>query len=378
MKILHLSDLHLGRRMYNYSFLPQQKKLLEQVVTIAEEQAVQAVLVAGDIYDKNVPVAEAVTVLDEFLTALSVRQIPVFLISGNHDSAERLQFGSQLLEHQQVYIAGTFTGKMQTYDLEDAYGKVHLCLLPFVKQSTLASLYPDEKFHSLSEGIAHVLEQTPLSENDRNLLMYHGFVLHNGDGPELSESELQLGGTQLVEESVFSAFDYVALGHIHKPQWIKSGKIRYSGSLMKYSFSESLQNKSVTLLDWKAKDDLTVTTIPLQPEQDMRVIQGKLEDLLEHAEPSEDWIRAELTDKELIPYALERLRMSYPNVMELVYLYQEEQIAASNTEVKLVPEQSLVELLGGFLDSVYQYQLEEEPEAYQLMEEICKEAEQEK
>ena len=378
MKILHLSDLHLGRRMYNYSFLPQQKKLLEQVVTIAEEQAVQAVLVAGDIYDKNVPVAEAVTVLDEFLTALSVRQIPVFLISGNHDSAERLQFGSQLLEHQQVYIAGTFTGKMQTYDLEDAYGKIHLCLLPFVKQSTLASLYPDEKFHSLSEGIAHVLEQTPLSENDRNLLMYHGFVLHNGDGPELSESELQLGGTQLVEASVFSAFDYVALGHIHKPQWVKSGKIRYSGSLMKYSFSESLQNKSVTLLDWKAKDDLTVTTIPLQPEQDMRVIQGKLEDLLEHAEPSEDWIRAELTDKELIPYALERLRMSYPNVMELVYLYQEEQIAASNTEVKLVPEQSLVELMGGFLDSVYQYQLEEEPEAYQLMEEICKEAEQEK
>ena len=267
---------------------------------------------------------------------------------------------------------------MQTYDLEDAYGKVHLCLLPFVKLSTLASLYPDEKFHSLSEGIAHVLEQTPLSENDWNLLMYHGFVLHNGDGPELSESELQLGGTQLVEASVFSAFDYVALGHIHKPQWVKSGKIRYSGSLMKYSFSESLQNKSVTLLDWKAKDDLTVTTIPLQPEQDMRVIQGKLEDLLEHAEPSEDWIRAELTDKELIPYALERLRMSYPNVMELVYLYQEEQIAASNTEVKLVPEQSLVELLGGFLDSVYQYQLEEEPEAYQLMEEICKEAEQEK
>lgn len=307
-----------------------------------------------------------------------MRQIPVFLISGNHDSAERLQFGSQLLEHQQVYIAGTFTGKMQTYDLEDAYGKVHLCLLPFVKQSTLASLYPDEKFHSLSEGIAHVLEQTPLSENDRNLLMYHGFVLHNGDGPELSESELQLGGTQLVEASVFSAFDYVALGHIHKPQWVKSGKIRYSGSLMKYSFSESLQNKSVTLLDWKAKDDLTVTTIPLQPEQDMRVIQGKLEDLLEHAEPSEDWIRAELTDKELIPYALERLRMSYPNIMELMYLYQEEQIAASNTEVKLVPEQSLVELLDGFLDSVYQYQLEEEPEAYQLMEEICKEAEQEK
>ena len=378
MRFLHLSDLHLGKRVCEFSMLDDQRYILEEILSLLDTRPVDAVLLAGDLYDKPVPPAEAVRLLDRFLTELADRKLPVFAISGNHDSAERLQFGSQLLEHQQVYIAGTFIGKMQTYDLEDAYGKVHLCLLPFVKQSTLASLYPDEKFHSLSEGIAHVLEQTPLSENDRNLLMYHGFVLHNGDGPELSESELQLGGTQLVEASVFSAFDYVALGHIHKPQWVKSGKIRYSGSLMKYSFSESLQNKNVTLLDWKAKDDLTVTTIPLQPEQDMRVIQGKLEDLLEHAEPSDDWIRAELTDKELIPYALERLRMSYPNVMELVYLYQEEQIAASNTEVKLVPEQSLAELLGGFLDSVYQYQLEEEPEAYQLMEEICKEAEQEK
>ena len=378
MKILHLSDLHLGRKTYHYAFLPQQEKLLKQVVAIAEKYSVQAVLLAGDIYDKNVPAAEAVTVLDEFLTALSLRHIPVFLISGNHDSPERLQFGSQLLEHQQVYIAGTFTGKVQAYDLEDDYGKVHLCLLPFVKQSTLNDFYPDENFRSLSEGISHVIQQTPLSANDRNLLMYHGFVLHDGIAPDLSESELQLGGTQLVEASVFSPFDYVALGHIHKPQWVKSNKIRYSGSLMKYSFSESLLDKSITLLDWKEKDDLTVTTIPLQPELDMRVIRGSLQNLLEFAEPSEDWIRVELTDKTLIPYALEKLRMSYPNLMELVYLYQEERIAASNTEVELVPEQSLLELLDGFLDGVYQYKLDENPEAYQLMTKICKEAEQEK
>lgn len=322
MKILHLSDLHLGRRMYNYSFLPQQKKLLEQVVTIAEEQAVQAVLVAGDIYDKNVPVAEAVTVLDEFLTALSVRQIPVFLISGNHDSAERLQFGSQLLEHQQVYIAGTFTGKMQTYDLEDAYGKLHLCLLPFVKQSTLASLYPDEKFHSLSEGIAHVLEQTPLSENDRNLLMYHGFVLHNGDGPELSESELQLGGTQLVEASVFSAFDYVALGHIHKPQWVKSGKIRYSGSLMKYSFSEAAQHKQMVFADLREKGEIKLSFVPFQLPHDMRILRGTYDELAASGHEDahrEDYLRIILTDEEPVPDALARLRTVYPHIMELEY-----------------------------------------------------------
>lgn len=187
MKILHLSDLHLGRRLYHHSFLPQQEKMLEQVVKIAVEQSVQAVLIAGDVYDKNVPAAEAVTVLDSFLTALS-EKIAVFLISGNHDSAERLQFASQLLEHQGVYIAGTFSGEMQSYDLEDEYGKVHLCLLPFVKQAALSSLYPKENFRSLSDGIAHVIGQTALSEKDRNLLMYHGFVLHDGTPPEESDS----------------------------------------------------------------------------------------------------------------------------------------------------------------------------------------------
>ena len=149
--------------------------------------------------------------------------------------------------------------------------------------------------------------------------MYHGFVLHDGTPPEESDSELQLGGTQLVDASVFDAFDYVALGHIHKPQWVRSGKMRYSGSLMKYSFSETLQKKSLTLLDWKEKDNLTVTAIPLCPETDMRIIRGKLEDLLTYAQPSADWIRAELTDETLVPYAMERLRAVYPNVLELEF-----------------------------------------------------------
>lgn len=378
MNILHMSDLHLGRRFYNLSFLPIQQALLQEVLQIIDEQQVTVLLLCGDIYDKPVPPADAVQLLDWFLTQLAERSVHVCMISGNHDSPERLQFGSDLLQKNQIHIAGTFSGKMETVSLSDAYGTLTISMLPYVKLAQLSVQFPEQSFATLDDGIRAVLEQTPPDPNHRNLLLYHGFVLHNGAAPEESDSETQLGGLQLVSDTLFAAYDYVALGHIHKPQWVRRDRIRYSGSLMKYSFSESLQNKSVTLLDWKAKDDLTVTTIPLQPEQDMRVIQGKLEDLLEHAEPSEDWIRAELTDRELIPYALERLRMSYPNVMELVYLYQEEQIAASNTEVKLVPEQSLVELLGGFLDSVYQYQLEEEPEAYQLMEEICKEAEQEK
>ena len=376
MRFLHLSDLHLGKRVCEFSMLDDQRYILEQILSLLDSHPVDAVLLAGDLYDKPVPPAEAVRLLDWFLTQLAARGLPVFAISGNHDSAERLQFASQLLEHQGVYIAGTFSGEMQSYDLEDEYGKVHLCLLPFVKQAALSSLYPKENFRSLSDGIAHVIGQTALSEKDRNLLMYHGFVLHDGTPPEESDSELQLGGTQLVDASVFDAFDYVALGHIHKPQWVRSGKMRYSGSLMKYSFSETLQKKSLTLLDWKEKDNLTVTAIPLCPETDMRIIRGKLEDLLTYAQPSADWIRAELTDETLVPYAMERLRAVYPNVLELEFLSQSERIAAGITEAEAVPEKSLLELVDSFCSSVYQYELSEHETAQALMQSICKEAEQ--
>lgn len=167
-----------------------------------------------------------------------------------------------------------------------------------------------------------------------------------------------------------------ALGHIHKPQWVRSGKIRYSGSLMKYSFSETLQKKSLTLLDWKEKDNLTVTAIPLCPETDMRIIRGKLEDLLTYAQLSADWIRAELTDETLVPYAMERLHAVYPNVLELEFLSQSERIAAGTTEAEAVPEKSLLELVDSFCSSVYQYELSEHETAQALMQSICKEAEQ--
>ena len=375
MKIIHLSDLHLGKRVHEFSMLDDQRYILKQILEHVAEEHPDAVILAGDIYDKPVPPAEAVQLFDQFLCGLAEQGVEVMIISGNHDSAERIAFGGKLMEHSGVHVSPVYDGDVKPVELEDAYGIVQFFLLPFIKPIHVRRCYAEEEIESYADAMRTAISHMERNADARQVLVTHQFVT----GAERSDSEeISVGGTDNVDVTVFDGFDYVALGHIHKPQWVKSGKIRYSGSLMKYSFSESLQNKSVTLLDWKAKDDLTVTTIPLQPEQDMRVIQGKLEDLLEHAEPSEDWIRAELTDRELIPYALERLRMFYPNVMELVYLYQEEQIAASNTEVKLVPEQSLVELLGGFLDSVYQYQLEEEPEAYQLMEEICKEAEQEK
>ena len=296
------------------------------------------------------------------------------MISGNHDSPERLQFGSDLLQKNQIHISGTFSGKMETVSLSDAYGTLTISMLPYVKLAQLSVQFPEQSFATLDDGIRAVLEQTPPDPNHRNLLLYHGFVLHNGAAPEESDSETQLGGLQLVSDTLFDAYDYVALGHIHKPQWVRRDRIRYSGSLMKYSFSECLQQKSVTLLNWKEKDNCTITTIPLHPKQEMRILRGTLEQLLEHATPSEDFIRAELTDLELIPNAIEKLRVVYPNTLELSYVERERlRQPAAATEAVHVEEQSLLDLVTEFYENVYHYPLREHPEELALMTELVEE-----
>lgn len=374
MKLLHMSDLHLGRRFYNLSFLPIQQALLQEVLQIIDEQQVTVLLLCGDIYDKPVPSADAVQLLDWFLTQLAARSVHVCMISGNHDSPERLQFGSDLLQKNQIHIAGTFSGKMETVSLSDAYGTLTISMLPYVKLAQLSVQFPEQSFATLDDGIRAVLEQTPPDPNHRNLLLYHGFVLHNGAAPEESDSETQLGGLQLVSDTLFDAYDYVALGHIHKPQWVRRDRIRYSGSLMKYSFSECLQRKSVTLLKWNEKDNCTITTIPLHPKQDMRILRGTLEQLLEHATPSEDFIRAELTDLELIPNAIEKLRVVYPNTLELSYIERERlRQPAAATEAVHVEEQSLLDLVTEFYENVYHYPLREHPEEMALMTELVEE-----
>ena len=374
MKLLHMSDLHLGRRFYNLSFLPIQQALLQEVLQIIDEQQVTVLLLCGDIYDKPVPSADAVQLLDWFLTQLAARSVHVCMISGNHDSPERLQFGSDLLQKNQIHIAGTFSGKMETVSLSDAYGTLTISMLPYVKLAQLSVQFPEQSFATLDDGIRAVLEQTPPDPNHRNLLLYHGFVLHNGAAPEESDSETQLGGLQLVSDTLFDAYDYVALGHIHKPQWVRRDRIRYSGSLMKYSFSECLQRKSVTLLKWNEKDNCTITTIPLHPKQDMRILRGTLEQLLEHATPSEDFIRAELTDLELIPNAIEKLRVVYPNTLELSYIERERlRQPAAATKAVHVEEQSLLDLVTEFYENVYHYPLREHPEEMALMTELVEE-----
>ena len=236
MNLLHLADLHLGKRVNGFDLLPDQRYILEQVLDLCTAHNVQAVALAGVIYATALPPAAAVLLLDWFLTQMAERSVHVCMLSGNHDSPERLQFGSDLLQKNQIHIAGTFSGKMETVSLSDDYGTLTISMLPYVKLAQLSVQFPEQSFATLDDGIRAVLEQTPPDPNHRNLLLYHGFVLHNGAAPEESDSETQLGGLQLVSDTLFDAYDYVALGHIHKPQWVRRDRIRYSGSLMKYSF----------------------------------------------------------------------------------------------------------------------------------------------
>jgi exonuclease SbcD len=377
MRFLHTGDLHLGRKINGYSCLPQQKKTLDQIVTLVTTYAVDAVLIAGDVYDKPVPVVEAVTLFDAFLTALAQKQVAVFAISGNHDSPERLQFGSALMHAKQIHIAGRFDGTLPKVVMQDAYGPVNVYMLPFARYSAVMACLPktseQELPETLGDALAQVIDASKISPDERNLLLYHGFVLADHMVSEIPEASLQLGGVQRISSSIFAPFDYTALGHIHKPQWIEKQRIRYSGSILKYAFPEAAQTKSVTLVTLGKKGDLSTEIIPLPPEQDMRVLRGPFSEILAHAEPSEDLIRVELTDETVVAYALEQLRVVYPHVLELAYLQQAQRIAASTTETEAVPNQTVEELVTSFLQSVYHFDVTESPETETLLREIIQE-----
>lgn len=371
MKFLHISDLHIGRKIYNYSLISNQENALNQIIELIEKESIKSVLISGDIYDKPVPSAEAVTLFDAFLTKLAKMELNIFIISGNHDSPERIQFGNQLLQSQNIHILGKFQGKLEKTSLNDEFGKINIYMLPFVKNATFSSFFPDMKFHDISQAIEYLINISDINVSERNIILYHGFVLCNSNEPETSDSELQLGGLQLVNADIFEKFDYTALGHIHKPQWVRKNKIRYSGSILKYSFSESQQQKSVTVIDLKEKDNIEFSFYQLNEVQDMKIIRGRFDDLLENALPSDDFIRAELADDSIVPYAMEKMRTVYPHLLELIYLKQAERISALSTESTDIENKSISELLELFFNNVYQYNIKDEPETLEILNEIC-------
>jgi len=321
MRFLHLSDLHIGKRLNEFNLIEDQTYILEQITQICLAQKVDAVLIAGDVYDKSQPSIEAVELLDDFLTKLTSLSLAVFMISGNHDSPERLSFGSRMLQKNGLYVVGGFDGRLQKVTLDDEHGPIHIHLLPFLKPAHVRPHF-QETIDSYDEAIQAVLSTREIDTTERNVLIAHQFVVSGDHQPETSDSETTMvGGLDSVDASLFGAFDYVALGHLHRPQRIGLDTIRYGGSPLKYSFSEARQDKSVTILDFGPKGDLKIEHHPLKPLRDLRELKGPLAELLrlgkEDEKGSQDYLRITLTDEDEIYDALGQLRPVFPNLMVL-------------------------------------------------------------
>lgn len=320
MKFFHLSDLHLGRRMYEFSLIDDQKFILEELLCLAAEEHPDAVVIAGDIYDRAVPSAEAVELFDSFLTELAGRRIPVLAIAGNHDSPERIAFGAGLMAPSGVHLSPVYNGRVEPVTLSDAYGEVRFYLLPFIKPAPVRRFYPDAVIESYTDALRCAVEHMDIDPSARNVLVTHQFVT----GGVRSESEnITVGGTDNVDAAVFDGFDYVALGHLHGAQSIGRETLRYSGTPLKYSFAEKDQIKSITVVKLGAKGNVSVSSLPLTPRRDMREIRGTYIELTLRdsyaGTDTEDYIHAVLTDENDIPNALARLRSIYPNLMKLDY-----------------------------------------------------------
>ena len=320
MKFLHLSDLHLGKRVNEISMLNDQDYILHQILEIIDAEHPDAVLIAGDVYDKSVPSGEAITLFDWFLVALAKRSIPVLLISGNHDSPERLAFGNRLLDASGIHISPVYDGQIHPVILQDEHGPVHFWLLPFIKPAHVKRFLPDEPIESYMDACRAAIAQMNADFSERNVLVTHQFVT----GASTCESEeLSVGGTDNVDASVFEGFDYVALGHIHGPQNIGSNRIRYCGTPLKYSFSEAAHHKSVTVVSLGEKGDLSLQLCPLYPKHDLREIRGSFASVTDREfyanTDTDDYLHIILTDEEDVPEAVGKLRLIYPNLMKLSY-----------------------------------------------------------
>lgn len=322
MKLIHLSDLHLGKRVNEVSMIEDQEYILHQILRIVKGEKADAVMLSGDIYDKSVPSAEAVTLFDEFLSRLAQLQVKVYAISGNHDSPERLAFGNRLMEGAGIYMSPVYNGNIAPLQLSDEHGMVNFWLLPFIKPAHVKRFYPDDAIESYTDAVRVAIEKMKIDTTQRNVLLTHQFVTGASVDPDGSE-EISVGGSDNVDASVFEDFDYVALGHIHGPQNIGSNKIRYCGTPLKYSFSEANHYKSVTVVDLGAKGELELHTAALTPLHDMRVIRGSFAEVTDKAfyngTATDDYLQVILTDEEDVPEAIGKLRGVYPNVMKLTY-----------------------------------------------------------
>lgn len=321
MKFIHISDLHLGKRLNEFSLLEDQTFILTKIVNIIDEQKPDGIIIAGDVYDKSVPSADAVELFDDFLVKLSKRNLKVFVISGNHDSAERIAFGGRLMDKSGIYMSPVYNGTVNPITLTDCYGEINIYMLPFLKPANVRRFYQENDISSYTDAMKIVIDAMNIDTSKRNVLVTHQFVT----GAVRTESEeISVGGTDNVDVSVFADFDYVALGHIHRGQKCGSDFIRYSGTPLKYSFSEANDKKCVTVFDIKEKGDISLDFIPLTPRRDMVEIKGTYEEITlksfyENTSYDEDYMHITLTDEDDIPDVITKLRVIYKNIMKLDY-----------------------------------------------------------
>ena len=373
MRFLHLSDLHLGKRVNEFSMLEDQAYILKEILNIIDEQKVEAVLIAGDVYDKVIPSAEAVRLLDDFLTRLAARELPVFLISGNHDSAERVAFGSRLMSSRQIYLSPVFESDVEPITISDRYGEINIYMLPFVKPSLVKRVYPEEEIITYQDAVNAAVQHMQIDTDKRNILLAHQFVT---GAARCDSEELSVGGLDDVDASIFDGFDYVALGHLHGPQKIGKETVRYSGTPLKYSFSEANQKKAAVIVDVEEKGKINIQQIPLVPKHDMREIRGTYMEVtaLDFYKDmkTDDYLHITLTDEEDIPDAIGKLRTIYPNIMKLSYDNLRTRAAVTVRGTAEVEEKSPMELLKEFYELQNNQPMTDEQEeiARGMMEEI--------
>lgn len=323
MKILHLADLHLGKILQEQSLLEDQEYMLKEIIKIIKEEKVETILIAGDVYDRSVPPAEAVSLLDDFLKILIKElKIKVFIIAGNHDSKDRLGFGSRIFEDEGLYIESKYTGNLRKVELQDEYGKINVYMLPFVKPVEVKQFFKDDLENNYNTAINKIIEKEQINTKERNIIMVHQFITAGTRLPERTESEvLSLGGIENVDVSNFNNFDYVAIGHVHRPQQIGRDTARYAGTMLKYSFSEINHHKTVPIIDVKEKGNINIELIPLNPVRDLRELKGPIEELLkkENYETGNinDYIKAVITNEEPVYDAIGQLRRIFPNTLKL-------------------------------------------------------------
>lgn len=352
MKLIHLSDIHLGKRVNEFSMLEDQAHILKKILAVVDEEKPNGVLIAGDVYDKSVPSTEAVQLFDDFLVGLAKRKLPVFIISGNHDSPERLSFANRLIDAVGIHLAPVYNGVVEPITLSDEYGPVNVYMLPFIKPAHVREFFPDTEITSYSDAVAAAIGRMNIDKTQRNVLITHQFVT----GAQRSDSEeLSVGGTDNIGAEVFCDFDYVALGHIHGPQNMDSGRIRYCGSPLKYSFSEAAQQKSVTVAELKEKGTLEIHTVPLIPRRDMVELKGSyqqltLREFYENTTYQEDYTHITLTDEEDIPDAVAKLRAVYHNLMKLDYDNTRTRHSAAISGAENVETRSPIDLFAEFYE----------------------------